>query len=98
VPPFLAPGIALLTALAIAALVLYRLTYRRERLAWTIVAAIGAGLVITAVAADATVRLWEVALPTFVWPMAPGLMAIDAARHSHAVLARMGGSLRSAAR
>jgi hypothetical protein len=29
--------------------------------------------------ADLVIRAWQLVLVTFVWPMAPGLMALDAA-------------------
>ena len=81
VAPFVAPAMIALIGLAVGSLLLYRLTYRQERLAWWIVGAIGVGLLGTALAADAVARAWESVIFTFVWPVAPGLMATDAAWH-----------------
>ena len=74
---------ACLILVGIGSLVLYRLTYGPARLAWTVVAVIGSLLVVAALAFDVANGLrWEVALITFAWPMAPGLMAIDGAWRS----------------
>jgi hypothetical protein len=86
VPPYLGPAIAVLFVAITASIALYGLTYRRSRTAWTIVAIVGLGLVVVGVVADVMARSGEVALMTFAWPIAPGLVALDAAwrgwRHS----------------
>ena len=80
-PLLLAAGSLLVVG--IASLILYRLTYVHGRVAWPIVAVTGGILVLVAVAIDAVNGLrWEAALITFAWPMAPGLMAMDAAWRS----------------
>ena len=81
VPPFVAPAAIGLAMLAVAALALYLFTYRGPRVAWVLVAGVGVTLELVALGIDLAFGLrWEVALVTFVWPMAPGLMAIDAGR------------------
>ena len=80
-PAFLLPGSLALVAVAGGCLFLYRLTYRQPRLAWSLVAAIGGALIAAALVADLVWGLrTEVALATFIWPITPGLMAIDGAR------------------
>lgn len=79
VPPFLAPAIAVLLVATTASIALYRFTYRTSRLAWTIVAIVGLGLVVAGVVVDVIARSGEMALITLAWPVAPGLMALDAA-------------------
>jgi hypothetical protein len=82
-PPFVAAAILGMTVVAIAALGLYWLTYRRPHLAWGIVVVIGCTLVATALAADLAVGAWDLAIVMFVWPMTPGLIALDAALRAH---------------
>ena len=80
VPPFLLPAIGVLVVGVAASIALYRFTYRQNRRAWWTVAILGVGLVAAGITADLVARSGDLALITVAWPVAPGLMAIDAAR------------------
>ena len=80
VPPFVAPAMVALVALGVASIGLYRLTYRSPQLGWSLVAAIGLVLMVCGLVADGIARTEEVVLLTAVWPVAPGLIALLAAR------------------
>jgi hypothetical protein len=80
VPPFLLPAAALLIAAFAGSIVLRRAVYGRSRAGWRAVAAIGAFLMVLAVALNIWAGgHWEVVLISFVWPFTPGLVALDAA-------------------
>jgi hypothetical protein len=79
-PSPLAVAAVCVVALGAAALLLYRLSYRRPRLAWSIVAGIGGALVVAALVVDVLGHDGALILMTLIWPMTPGLIAIDAAR------------------
>ncbi len=81
-PAFLLPGGLALVAVAVACLFVYRLTYRQPRYAWSIVAAVGVGSIAAALVADVVGKDGAMLLMTFVWPMAPGIIALDAVRHA----------------
>jgi hypothetical protein len=88
VPPFFAPAGFGLAIAFILALALRRAVYVRPRSGWPIVAVVGGIFVAAAiVVVVANGGRWEVALVAFVWPMTPGLVALDAVRRARRLTA-----------
>src|SRR6185503_12607047 len=79
VPPFLLPGAILLVAAVVFALSLRRAVYVWPVPAWRLVAAVGLALTAGALIVDVMTRSMDALIASFVWPMAPGLLAISAA-------------------